>query len=55
MYVVASKVKELVKKEEMNMSSDFAEALSKKIEELVAAAVKRAKGNGRKTVRAIDL
>ena len=55
MYVVASKVKELVKSEGMNMASDFSDALSKKVEELVKAAAARAKGNGRKTVRAIDL
>ncbi len=55
MYVVASKIKEIVKKENMNMASDFAEALSGKVEELVKAAVKRAQGNGRKTVRAVDL
>ncbi len=55
MYVVASKVKELVKSEGMNTASDFSDALSKKVEELVKAAAARAKGNGRKTVRAIDL
>ncbi len=55
MYVVASKIKEIVKKENMNMASSFADALSTKVEEIVKEAVKRAQGNGRKTVRDIDL
>jgi len=55
MYVVSSKIKEIIKKENMNMASNFADALSKKVEEIVKEAIKRSKGNGRKTVREIDL
>lgn len=53
--VVASGVKEVVKKHEMNCGGDFCEALDKKMEQLVADAVARAKSNDRKTVRSGDL
>jgi len=53
--VVASKIKALVKKEKMKTAGDFVPGLEKVIERKVEMAVKRAKGNGRKTVRAIDL
>jgi len=55
MLVVGSKVKEYVKSKGLNSSGDMSEALSKKVEELLAEAVKRAEGNGRKTLRPIDL
>ena len=53
--VVASAVKETIKKHEMQCAGDFCEALDKKIESLVAEAAARAKSNDRKTVRAGDL
>jgi len=54
-YVVASKVKELLKKSGMMSSGDLAEASSKLLEEALKKAVARAKENGRKTVRPCDL
>ena len=51
--VVRSKVKDAVK--DCNVSGDFADALSAKVSELVRDAEKRAKANGRKTVRPCDL
>lgn len=54
-YVVASKLKELVKKHAMMSSGDLADALSKYLEEAVSKACERAKANGRKTVRPEDL
>ena len=54
-YVVASKLKELIKKHGMMASGDLADAMSKMVEEAVAKAVHRAKDNGRKTVRPCDL
>jgi len=54
-YVVASKLKELVKKNGMMSSGDLADAVSAELEASVAKACKRAKANGRKTVRAEDL
>ena len=54
-YVVASKLKELIKKSDMMMSGDFADAASAALEGMVKAAVKRADENGRKTVRPCDL
>ncbi len=55
MLVVQSKVKEEIKKHGMNTAGDFTEALSKHVAAEIKKAVERAKGNGRKTVRAIDL
>lgn len=54
-HVVVSQVKETVKKHEMNCGGDLCEALDKKVEQLLADAVSRAKSNDRKTVRAGDL
>lgn len=51
--VVKSKVRELVKN--MRFSEEFFEALDEKVAQLVEEAVKRAKGNGRATLRAYDL
>ena len=53
--VVASGVKDAIKKEEMNCGGDFVEALDKVIESKITQACGRAKANGRKTVRADDL
>ncbi|MBS3149307.1 DUF1931 domain-containing protein [Candidatus Woesearchaeota archaeon] len=51
--IVRSKVKDYVK--DMNVSGDFADALSKVCEDLIAKACKRAEDNGRKTVQSRDL
>ncbi|MCD6522277.1 MAG: DUF1931 domain-containing protein [Candidatus Diapherotrites archaeon] len=53
--VVQSKVHEYVKRKGMNMAGDFAAALSKEVATLIERAAKRAKANGRKTVRPDDL
>ena len=53
--VVRSRLKEVVNKygkdKVSNISGDFAQELSKKVEELIAQAVKRAESNGRRTVQ----
>ena len=54
-YVVASAVKDLLKKHGMMCAGDFPEACSKFIEEGVVEAAKRAKENGRVTTRPCDL
>ncbi len=54
-YVVASKVKELLKSSDMMTAGDLADALSKHVEDALKKAAKRAQENGRKTVRACDL
>lgn len=54
-YIVASKVKELLKGHDMMTSSDLIDAASKHMEDALKMAAKRAKENGRKTVRACDL
>jgi hypothetical protein len=53
--VVGSKVKALVSKSEMRSDGSLIEAVSTKVEEMVAAAIQRAKNNGRSTVRPYDL
>lgn len=53
--VVGSKVKEFLKKSDVNMGGDFIEGLSKEVEILAKKAVQRCKANGRKTVRACDV
>jgi len=50
--VVRSKLKECT---DCNVAGDFADALSKKVEEMIRMATERAKGNGRKTIKPIDL
>lgn len=54
-HVVASAVKESIKKHEMQCAGDFCDALDRKVEQLIADAAARAKSNDRKTVRAGDL
>ena len=54
-YVVASKVKDLLKAQGMMSSGDLADAASKLLEEALKKASARAKANGRKTVRPEDL
>ena len=53
MLVVKSKIKDVAT--DCNVSSDFADALDKQVEELVKKACERAKGNNRRTVMAKDL
>ena len=50
--VVRSKIKDATK---FNVAGDVAEALSKKVEEVIKAAEERCKNNGRKTIKAYDL
>jgi hypothetical protein len=54
-YVVASKIKAMVKDAGFRSDSDLVSALSLKVEELLKAAMNRAKENGRGTVRPYDL
>ncbi|OIO41059.1 DUF1931 domain-containing protein [Candidatus Pacearchaeota archaeon CG1_02_31_27] len=51
--IVKSSIKNYVN--DMNVASDFADALNKEVIELIKKAVKRAEANGRKTVSARDL
>ncbi len=55
MLVVQSKIKEYAKQSDVNVGSDFAEGLSKMVEEAITKAVNRSKANGRKTLRSYDL
>ena len=51
--IVRSKVKSAVKG--MRFAGDFFKALDKKVDEIIKEAGKRAKGNGRATIRPVDL
>ena len=53
--VVSSKVKEYIKSKDCLTSSDVIEALSNKVHNCLDDAIKRASGNGRKTVTAKDI
>ena len=57
--VVRSRLKEVVlkygKDKVNNVSMDFAQELSKKVEELIEKAVKRAEQNNRRTVQSRDI
>ena len=57
--VVISRLKEVVlkygKDKVNNVSMDFAQELSKKVEEIIEKAVKRAEQNNRRTVQSRDL
>lgn len=52
--VVQSKVKDYIKGKGCQTSGTFIEALSKKVQQLCAEAVERAKGNNRATVKDRD-
>jgi len=51
--VVRSKIKDVAKG--VNVAGDFADELSKKVEVLIKDAVRRAKDNGRSTIKPRDL
>ena len=53
--VVGSKLKDAVKALGCQSSGDLVEAVSEKVHDMIAAAVERAKQNGRATVRPYDL
>lgn len=53
--VVGTKVKDVVKGAGLQSSGELIDAVSSRVHELLTAAIARAAGNGRKTVRAYDL
>ena len=53
--VVTSKVKEAVKGLDLRMSGDVPDALNEKVAQILRDAAKRAKENGRGTLRPYDL
>lgn len=59
MLVVKAKIKDVAEKyktkDNVNVAGDFAEALSKKVEELIKDACRRAGANDRVTISARDL
>lgn len=53
--VVTSKLKDAVKGLDLRMSGDVPDAVNAKVQEMLKAAAKRAKENGRSTLRPYDL
>jgi len=53
MLVVKSKIKEVA--QDVNVGSDFADALNKEVLALIQKAIHRCKENGRKTLKPQDL
>ncbi len=53
--VVASKVREAVRSQDIRMSSDFVGAMNDEVNDLIVRAVARAKSNNRGTVRPGDI
>ena len=53
--VVASKVKDAVKAQGCQSSGDLVEAISDRVHEMIKAAHKRVKHNGRATMRPYDI
>jgi hypothetical protein len=53
--VVGTKVKDVVKAAGLQSSGELIEAVSVRVHDLLAGAIQRASGNGRKTVRSYDL
>lgn len=51
--IIKSKIKEAVP--ELNVAAEVAEALNRKVENLLKDAAERAKANGRRTLQARDL
>ena len=54
-FSVASKIKEYVRSKGYCAGSNLPDAVSKKVVDLLDAAIERTESNGRKTVRAEDL
>jgi histone H3/H4 len=54
-YVVASRIQQLAGRQKMRLSGKAINIIDSRIEELMKAAIMRAKGNGRKTIMPYDL
>lgn len=52
--IVGSKMKDAIRKQGCNVSSDVIDALSARVHEMIKEAANRCKENGRKTVRGYD-
>jgi len=53
--VVKSAIRDVISKADMRVSGDFWNDIDATVEKSIKAAIKRAKENGRKTLRGIDL
>lgn len=55
MLIVVSKVKEVVKEQEMRSGDDFVNGVNEQVHLIIKAAVARCKANGRQTLKAEDI
>jgi len=53
--IVGAAVRRLIKEHDLRLDGDFIERLEGDVQNLVTAAIERAKANGRKTLRPCDL
>ena len=53
--VVGSKVKDVIKEAGLRSDGELVQAISDKVHDMLADAIKRCKGNNRSTVRPYDL
>ena len=54
-YVKKTEVREFAKRADLRVSGEFYGAIDRLFEELLSKAARRAKGNGRKTLKSVDL
>jgi len=54
-YIKKVEVREFAKKKDMRVSGDVFDALDRAVEDLLRKATERAKANGRKTVKNLDI
>ena len=54
-YIVRSQIRQLAKKLDISISSEADPVISSALEDIIEKAAKRAKGNGRKVIKARDV
>ena len=54
-YVKKTEIREFAKRSDLRVSGEFYGAIDRMIEDALGKAARRAKGNGRKTLKAVDL
>jgi histone H3/H4 len=54
-YMKKTEVREFAKKKDLRVSEEFYNAMDKFVDEVLMRAARRASGNGRKTLKAVDL
>ena len=55
MYIKKTEIREFARMNDLRVSGEFYDALDRLIDEAMRKAAKRASGNGRKTLKSVDL